>query len=377
MDKMSAEKDKLLEQFKCLSEKCNLYIVGAGRCGTVLGKWMNQNGIDWKGYLDKTTFGNVLNDKKVFNSYALKDINDYFIISSVNFSRDSMKEDLKKQGISDERIFLIDYDVFYEIYEATDNWKTYTERIKQFKGRHHNQRRCFIIGNGPSLKIQDLEKLRSEVSFAANCIYAVYENTNWRPNYYFPGSNFCNIAFDNKKNIKKIISGCEAAFVSSLGKGFQYRDDEDFPNLYFFRSNAKLDDDTCLPCFSDDCSEMIYGSGTVTYCMLQMAVYMGFDEIYLLGMDFTFSHERHKDNTTTFNDVQNHMEQIEREQAKFYKSEEEIQGYYYLSHIDKQKEGYLAAKKYADEHGIKIYNATRGGKLEVFERVDFDTLFID
>lgn len=33
------------------------------------------------------------------------------------------------------------------------------------------------------------------------------------------------------------------------------------------------------------------------------------------------------------------------------------------------------AKEYADGHGIKIYNATRGGKLEVFERVNFDALF--
>jgi len=36
---------------------------------------------------------------------------------------------------------------------------------------------------------------------------------------------------------------------------------------------------------------------------------------------------------------------------------------------------YKTAKKYADRHGVKIYNATRGGNLEVFERVDFDTLF--
>ena len=36
---------------------------------------------------------------------------------------------------------------------------------------------------------------------------------------------------------------------------------------------------------------------------------------------------------------------------------------------------YQSAKKYADAHGIKIYNATRGGNLEVFERVDFDSLF--
>ena len=36
---------------------------------------------------------------------------------------------------------------------------------------------------------------------------------------------------------------------------------------------------------------------------------------------------------------------------------------------------YEVAKENAEKKGIKIYNATRGGKLEVFERVDFDSLF--
>ncbi len=33
------------------------------------------------------------------------------------------------------------------------------------------------------------------------------------------------------------------------------------------------------------------------------------------------------------------------------------------------------AKEYADQNGVKIYNATRGGMLESFERIDLDSLF--
>ena len=33
------------------------------------------------------------------------------------------------------------------------------------------------------------------------------------------------------------------------------------------------------------------------------------------------------------------------------------------------------AEEYSKEHGFRIYNATRGGALEAFERVDFDSLF--
>jgi hypothetical protein len=36
--------------------------------------------------------------------------------------------------------------------------------------------------------------------------------------------------------------------------------------------------------------------------------------------------------------------------------------------------GYKAKKKVADKYGIKIFNATRGGVLEVIERVDLDSV---
>ncbi len=35
---------------------------------------------------------------------------------------------------------------------------------------------------------------------------------------------------------------------------------------------------------------------------------------------------------------------------------------------------YMSLREYAKEHGIRVLNATRGGKLEVFERVNFDKL---
>lgn len=47
-----------------------------------------------------------------------------------------------------------------------------------------------------------------------------------------------------------------------------------------------------------------------------------------------------------------------------------------LNHYeDRMILAYESAKKYVDSHNISIYNATRGGMLEVFERVDFDSLF--
>ena len=42
--------------------------------------------------------------------------------------------------------------------------------------------------------------------------------------------------------------------------------------------------------------------------------------------------------------------------------------------LEKATEGYRIARKYIERHGGHLYNATRGGKLEVLERVDLDEL---
>ena len=80
---------------------------------------------------------------------------------------------------------------------------------------------------------------------------------------------------------------------------------------------------------------------------------MGFAEIYLLGTDCNYS-----------NSMNHHFKNYDVVDPSFSLASE------------KMMSAYKIAKKYADSRQIKIYNATRGGMLEVFERVDLDTLFI-
>ena len=104
-------------------------------------------------------------------------------------------------------------------------------------------------------------------------------------------------------------------------------------------------------------------SGSVAYAMLQFAFYMGFEEIYLLGFDHNFSkievngkeivNENVTDHFASYNDV--------------------VTG---AVNVDKLTRGFMEAKQYADTHGVRIFNATRGGKLDVFERVDLDEILL-
>ena len=47
----------------------------------------------------------------------------------------------------------------------------------------------------------------------------------------------------------------------------------------------------------------------------------------------------------------------------------------YNAPLDDLTQAFVNARAYSDQNNIKILNATRGGHLEVFERVDFDQLF--
>ena len=55
--------------------------------------------------------------------------------------------------------------------------------LAEFKNKYAGKR-CFIIGNGPSLTPSDLDLIKGEYSFAANRIYYIFEKTEWRPTFY-------------------------------------------------------------------------------------------------------------------------------------------------------------------------------------------------
>lgn len=212
--------------------------------------------------------------------------------------------------------------------------------LKKFKNIHLSDR-CFLIGNGPSLRISDLEVLREKGIYTIGCnrIFEIYSETKWRPNCYVAADG----AVPNER-----MSEINQQSIPTFMKHFVGFDKEEF---YLYRYQEYDYDDEC-PRFSDDITKCIYRSATIMFDMIQIAVYMGFKEIYLLGVDCNY----------TLGGMNNYFFKSERPDTLMHRPNNMILAY-------------KSAKKYADSHGIKIYNATRGGKLEVFERVDFDSIF--
>jgi uncharacterized Rossmann fold enzyme len=229
-------------------------------------------------------------------------------------------------------------------------------RLLQFKGKHKGER-CFIIGNGPSLSASDLDRLKNEVTFAANRIYLMYNKTAWRPSYYALVDRLALI--DSYHEIAKVIN-CPSFYAANAIFNVDNFNLTDFYFFYpdfnfYWKPNKKAS-------FSEEPFVMQTG-GTVTYICLQLAAYMGFSEIYLLGVDNTSERVVKHNGEIIFNNAQCHFD-------KGYQSTQ------LLSYsIDVVNSSYQTALEYGESHNIKIRNATRGGELEIFERVDFDSLF--
>lgn len=230
--------------------------------------------------------------------------------------------------------------------------------LKHYKGIG-NGGRCFIIGNGPSLSADDLTILHEskEITFAFNRIFQIFPQTSWRPTYFI-----------SQDNLSLSTSGKEMGLIPAKAKFIpiesHWYDGVNIDGATYFHLVPNRDVDYGL--FSNDVSTCVYNSTTVAFTAIQFAVYMGFKEIYLLGVDHHFHTTRdrtgkiHVDETAKdyFADDYNKLRQGE-----------------WLPNVDASTMAFDTAREYAETHGIKIYNATRGGKLEVFERVDFDSLF--
>jgi len=229
--------------------------------------------------------------------------------------------------------------------------RAYWEKLKDsYKGR-----RGFVIGNGPSLRMSDLDRLQREITIASNKIYLAFSETAWRPTYYTVGDLLA-----AKKVADQVHEYFDIVHVP-IDIGVKFQD----CRTYYWKSlmaPKRHPDSTVM--FSDDATQGFYGGYSITYQNLQLAVHMGLNPIYLLGCDHNYKGEidKRKVGSIRAGDVQNH----------FIKGYREVGEIVNTAPIDRLTLAYHHARAWGDANGVNILNATRGGELEVFERVEFD-----
>jgi hypothetical protein len=239
-----------------------------------------------------------------------------------------------------------------------------SDELAQFYNRYQGQR-CFIIGNGPSLNKHDLSLLENEYSFGVNSFYYKTRETGFRPTFYVVEDSSV-----MKENIDE-IRAYEAPFkfFPTIYRNLHPKT----PNTFFFNMNRgfyeKTSPNYAVPRFSTDVSRVLYCGQSVTYINLQMAYFMGFTEVYLIGMDFNYvipeSHARTGDVLLSDTDDPNHFHKDYFGKGKTWKDPK----------LDRVLMNYKMANLVYTSVGRKIYNATEGGMLEEFPRRSYRALF--
>ncbi len=226
--------------------------------------------------------------------------------------------------------------------------------LEKYKNLYHGKR-CFIVATGPSLTLEDVEKIKGEVTFGMNSVFRLFDKTDWRPDFYGVVDTW---VYDNiKEDLEKCTFDC--AFYPD--KYIKWENDFTHPIPLYQGIGYNAYIRSIIPKryrrvkFSKDISKRVFEGTSVIHFLLQIIFYMGFEEIYLLGTDCNYSGKVKHSELVSYknsNQIGNSPEDI------------------YNGLI----EDYEFANKVAKERGIKIYNATRGGMLEVFPRVALEDL---
>lgn len=239
---------------------------------------------------------------------------------------------------------------------------TFTEnerRLLALKDKHKGER-CFIIGNGPSLNHLDLTLMANEFTFGVNAIYTNYEKMQFYPTFYVVEDIY--VAEDRAPEIN--------AYHHSLkffGNYLRYCLKPDADTYWMnVRLYGRYKD---FPRFSEFAAQRVYAGGTVSYICMQLAFYMGFSEVYLVGFDHSYVIP--KDAVTKGTSILSTGDDPNHFNAAYFGKGKR----WHDPKVDRMEKAYEKARAAYEKHGRVIRNATYGGKLEVFERVNYNDLF--
>lgn len=215
----------------------------------------------------------------------------------------------------------------------------------------HKGERCFIVANGPSLSNTNLELLKNEWTIGMNRIYLNSNKNGFTPSYL--------VVHDIPIQLKQFKDDFE---IINLTKFFNWNSRSLFSrqeNLMYIRSDF-------TPAFSKDLTKTSWGGHSVTNVCIQLAYYMGFSEVYLVGKDHNYEQKGTPGKLViATGEEKNHFSK----------------GYYKkgmgwrIPDYKGEELAYSMARDAFENNNRIIQDATIGGELNIFEKVDYYSLF--
>lgn len=236
-----------------------------------------------------------------------------------------------------------------------------------FVNKHKGQR-CFVVGNGPSLNQLNMKLLKNEITLGSNRCYLGFAEWDFHFNYWacvdrLQIEQYCLEYQDNlPNNIIKFVP-------------FEYMPMLQFPNL----CPINFDYDGRPPYKFSGSPDIVYLGFTVTYTLVQIAVIMGCNPIYLIGVDHRYNLNSKTMQNRTFGE----------KQAKIWIAEDSTKPTHFTDKYttgsspklfvtpkpEKAEVCFDLARQWTQKRDINIINATPDTGLKVFDRVDYNSLF--
>lgn len=242
----------------------------------------------------------------------------------------------------------------------------------------HKGKRCFVIGNAPSLNTQDLSVLKDEIVLTVNQISRNKQFKSLNTNYHFwadPGFFKENSKEGDKELLEVMMSvntegNRPVCFFPLEVKEFVSKKklDQILNVRYFVPGHILFDQYKKI-----DFSGMIPGMNTVVQYAIMLGIYMGCTEIYLLGCDCTgiLSYIETKTDSGNFEYAYD-ISQAEAERMKAMLGGVSCEQTFYG--WAKIFEGYRLLGGYCKKRGIQLINLTNGGILDCLPRKKFENV---
>jgi len=250
--------------------------------------------------------------------------------------------------------------------------------LANYKDKHMGKR-VFILASGPSINTQDLLFLKNEYCIAVSQFFLHPQINEIHPLYHcfapthYPFNDETNkIIFDNfisnyKYPVKLFIGNreYEYSYYNFLKKNSEYKIDASFID---YSKSTQLDENNYTNENIWDITQKPFEIRTVVYIAIQIAYYMGFNEIYLLGVDHDYLRELNtgREGHHFYAEEKSYND---KEHLNMFTTERWFEEYYYRWKQYRLMNEFLKTKR------VKIFNATNGGMIDVFERVDYNRLF--
>jgi hypothetical protein len=233
-------------------------------------------------------------------------------------------------------------------------------------------KRCFIVGTGSSIKEQDMKLLADEIVIGVSGLYNHEDIDTLDPKYYVNPPVFkSHSKYYQEEQFIKYLKDMDQKLLDNVTMFFDISDKKYIEKYDLFHTKKivwkhyKVWDQSKITQINLDSLPSVW---SVSESAIEIALYLGFDEIYLLGFDHDW-----------FNGLFNYAFDTEKARKHLKKSADEVSKEHGIDSEFQMRRHAQIFKKYKELYAFKknIYNANANlnSYVDTFPKVKYEELF--